>query len=247
MKSLQEHVRTCQQQRQEKTQKVAEGREQMCEFCSKMFCKMSDLRRHIRRSHQFVPETPSEPSVTTSVMKCVLPVTSSGEELGSVVSMDELGSDPEIELVADEPASEALSTPADDIATIRKPTRPVPVVCGKKPRLSLVSFTGQSFDFGEKIVTSDVETSASVRSPVIQTEILPEFTSDTYIRHVICTRPTVTVTTATASFNVREYGVQCNMERSRVEHHRIIETTKVYKENGADVTRKEVHETRWVE
>ena len=122
-------------------------------------------------------------------------------------------------------------------------------MCGKKPKLSLVSFTGKSFDFGEKIVTADVETTASVRSPVFQTEteILPEFTCDTYVGHVICTRPTVTVTTATASFNVREYGVQCNMERSRVEHHRIIETTKVFKENGADVTRKEVHETRWVE
>ena len=120
MKSLQEHVRTSQQQWQEKTQKIAEGREQMCAFCSKMFDRMSDLRRHIRRSHQFVSETPSEPSVTTSAMKRALPVASSGEELGSVASMDELGSDPEIELVADEPISVAQSTSADDIATIRK-------------------------------------------------------------------------------------------------------------------------------
>ena len=32
-----------------------------------------------------------------------------------------------------------------------------------------------------------------------------------------------------------------------VEHHVVIETVKSYKENGTDVTRKEIHERRRVE
>ena len=76
---------------------VKSGRN-LCESCHRMFSRMSDLRRHMRQAHKFEPKTPSEPIATLSV----LPITSSTEELGAGVPVDELGSDPDIELVAEE-------------------------------------------------------------------------------------------------------------------------------------------------
>ena len=51
------------------------------------------------------------------------------------------------------------------------------------------------------------------------------------------------MTTATASFSWREFGIQCSMDSSRVENHKVVETVKVFKEGDAEVTTKEVNET----
>ena len=222
---------------------VKPGRTNLCECCPKTFSSMSDLLRHMRRAHKFEPKKPSEPTATLSV----LPVTSSAEELEAGAPLDELGSDPDIELVADEVAPKILVTMADDIPTVRKRTKPAPVVSGKKLKLPLLSLSGKPFDFGEKVVASD-KSAASVLDVRSEPEILPVNTSEANSKDVSCCTPaTATVTTATASFSTRDFGIQCSMDRSRVEHHKVVETVKVFKEGDAEVTTKEVHETRWVE
>ena len=83
---------------------------------------------------------------------------------------------------------------------------------------------------------------------VVNQRFLPVNTSEANSKDVSCCTPaTATVTTATASFSTRDFGIQCSMDRSRVEHHKVVETVKVFKEGDAEVTTKEVHETRWVE
>ena len=221
---------------------VKPGRTNLCECCPKTFSSMSDLCRHMRRAHKFKPKKPSEPTATLSV----LPVTSSAEELEAGAPLDELGSDPDIELVADEVTPKILVTTADDIPTVRKRTKPAPVVSGKKLKLPFLSLAGKPFDFGEKVVVSDDKSMASVPIVRSEPETLPVNSSET--RDVSCCTPTtVTVTTATASYSSRDFGIQCSMDRSRVEHHKVVETVKVFKEGDAEVTTKEVHETRWVE
>ena len=238
MKSLQEHLRSCKRQ----AQKEAPDRDCLCEYCPKMFGGLSALSRHVRRVHKCEPKAPSEPTATVSV----LPVTSSAEELEADAPLDELGSDPDIELVADEVTPKILVTTADDIPTVRKRTKPAPVVSGKKLKLPLLSLAGKPFNFGEKVVVSDDKSTASVPIVRSEPETLPVNSSET--RDVSCCTPTTfTVTTATASYSSRDFGIQCSMDRSRVEHHKVVETVKVFKEGDAEVTTKEVHETRWVE
>ena len=48
------------------------------------------------------------------------------------------------------------------------------------------------------------------------------------------------------NFSTRDFGIQCGMDRSRVEHHKVVETVKVFKDGDTKVTTKEDHETRWV-
>ena len=64
------------------------------------------------------------------------------EELEAGAPLDELSSDPDIELVADEVTPKILVTTADDIPTVRKRTKPAPVVSGKKLKLPLLSLSG---------------------------------------------------------------------------------------------------------
>ena len=61
----------------------------------------------------------------------ILPVTSSAEELGAGVPVDELGSDPDIELVADKVTREILVTMAYDIPNVVKSTKPALIVSSK--------------------------------------------------------------------------------------------------------------------
>ena len=42
----------------------------------------------------------------------------------------------------------------------------------------------------------------------------------------------------TASFRVRGVSVLCNVGKSRVNHHQVVETVKVFKEGDAEVTTK---------
>ena len=42
-------------------------------------------------------------------------------------------------------------------------------------------------------------------------------------------------------------GIQFSMVKGKVEHHRTVETVRTFKENRADVTRKEIYESRWIE
>ena len=53
----------------------------------------------------------------------------------------------------------------------QKPTRPPPVLSG--PKAPLVSLTGQSFDFGDKIVAKNVTTVPS-KIVTVETAIVPE-------------------------------------------------------------------------
>ena len=80
----------------------------------------------------------------------------------------------------------------------------------------------------EKVVASDTKSMASV--PVVQSE--PE----TLLMFSSCTATTVTVTMDSASFSTRYFGIQCSMDRSRVEHHKVIETVKVFKKGDAEVS-----------
>ena len=93
--------------------------------------------------------------------------------------MDELGSDPDIELTP-----KILVTTADDIPTVRRRTKPAPVVSGKKLKLPLLSFSGKPFDFGEKVVVSDNKSKASVPIGRREPETLPVNSSET--RNVSC-------------------------------------------------------------
>ena len=68
--------------------------------------------------------------------------------------MDELGSDPDIELVADEVTPEILVSTADDIPKVRKHAKPALIVSGKRLELP-----------HEKVVASDTKRMASV--PVV--------------------------------------------------------------------------------
>ena len=47
---------------------------------------------------------------------------------------------------------------------------------------------------------------------------------------------------ATASFRVREIGVQCNVGKSRVNHHKVVETVNIFKEGDAEVTTKDTQD-----
>ena len=153
-----------------------------------------------------------------------------------------------IEMVADDVTPKILVTMADDFPIVRKRTKPAPVVSGKKLKLPLLSLSWKPFDFGEKVVASDNKSTASVLVVRSEPETLPVNTSEANSKDVSCCTPiTVTVTMATASFSTRDFGIQCSMDRSIVEHHKVIETVKVVKEGETEVTIKEVHETRWVE
>lgn len=257
MHSLQEHVRNCKQGREPNAQ---DKEKVMCEYCPRLFGRMADLRRHIRRMHGMVTETVTTSGLTVTTPELTvttsnLPVTTrSVIDLGLDVSSDELGSDPDISFEDDT----SVSTKSETVAAtgdhpmiqdppilqippvMRKPTKPALITSGKKT-------TSLSFGIGQKIVARGVSTTASVRTPIVATEPqeITLCTSASDMRRVIV--PSSTKTSETASSTSRDYGVQCTLERSRVEHHRLIETVKVFKENGADVTRKEVHETRWVE
>ena len=114
----------------------------------KVFGRLSDFSRHVRRASKCEPKIPSEPTATLSV----LPVTSSAEELEAGAPLDELGSDPDIELTP-----KILVPTADDIPTVRKRTKPAPVVSGKKLKLPLLSLSGKPFNFGEKVVVSIIK------------------------------------------------------------------------------------------
>ena len=85
MKSLQEHLRSCKRQ----AQKEVPDRDCLCEYCPKMFGRLSDLSRHIRRVHNLVPKAPT---ATCS---------SADDKDTTALSVDELGPDPEIELEAE--------------------------------------------------------------------------------------------------------------------------------------------------
>lgn len=226
MAELQEHVRDCKRD----TKKVApeskmsklEGQEErtkMCEYCPKLFVKMADLRRHIRRMHTSVTCT-SSAAISTAT--------------------DELGSDPDVEIFAESEVSDQNTS--IDIA--RKPTRPLPVVSGTK--LSLVSLSGQSFNFGDKVVTDNIST------------VSGKVTSDTYMSlekqksnmsTITAVKPSAVKTSETpmTESSKRSYGVQVNMERIKVEHHKVVETVRMFKEGDTQVTRKEMHETKWTE
>ena len=113
----------------------------------------------------------------------------------------------------------------------------------KRLKLPLLSLSGKPFDFGEKVVASDNKSTASVLDVRSKPETLHVNTSEANFKDVSCCTPiTVTVTRATSSFSTRDFGIQCNMGRSRVEHHKVIETVKVVKEGETEVTTKEVHE-----
>ena len=98
--------------------------------------------------------------------------------------MDELGSDPDIELAADKVIPEILVTMADDIPNIWKRTKPALIVSGKKLKLT-----------DEKVEASD--TISMARVPVVQSEpeTLPMISNETNSRDVsCCTATTITVT-----------------------------------------------------
>ena len=110
--------------------------------------------------------------------------------------MDELGSDPDIELAADKVTPEILFTMADDIPNIWKRTKPALIVSGKKLKLT-----------DEKIVASDSKSMASI--PLVQSEpeTSPMISNETYSRDVSCCTPfTITVTKAKVSFRTRDFS-----------------------------------------
>ena len=159
MSGLQEHVRDCKREqekavpeRQKSDVGIQESRTNMCEYCSKLFGRMSDLRRHMRRTHTQITEN-------TSAVSIAVP---------STLPCDELGPDSDIEILAED--GDFSPTPIESVIK-RKPTRPPPVVSGLKA--PLVSLTGQSFDFGDKIVTNNVTTMPS-KTVTVETTIVPE-------------------------------------------------------------------------
>ena len=87
-----------------------------------MFGILSDLSRHIRRIHNFVPK---KPTATCS---------SSDDEDTTALSVDELGPDPEIELEAEDVKEQDKVMQEADIS--RKPTQPDPAFSGKRRKLS---------------------------------------------------------------------------------------------------------------
>lgn len=114
--------------------------------------------------------------------------------------------------------------------TIRKRTTPDPISSGKKRKVTLLSGSGKPFDFGKKVTTTGIETTCSIKVPMLQTG------RNTQDQPAVRTSGTKT-----------DMGTQCSMAKRKVEHHRVVETVRTFKENGADVTRKETHESRWVE
>ena len=219
-------------ERQKSDVGIPEAPTNMCEYCSKLFGRMSDLRRHIRRTHTQVIEYISAVSVAVP----------------STLSCDELGPDPDIEILAED--GDFSPTPMELESVIkRKPTRPPPVVSGLKA--PLVSLTGQSFDFGDKIMAKNITTVLS-KTVTVETAIVPERKKHKIAgeiksleQPVISSAAAVSDSvTATGKVGKRSYGVQVNF--SKIEHHRVVETVKVYKEGDAEITKKEVHE-RFVE
>ena len=231
MKALQEHLRDCKKQRQQKDPEQPE-RSYMCEFCSKLFPKLADLNRHIKRVHEAKP-------CTATVTK-IPPAQSCSNDMHTNVpttTVNDLGSDPDIgfDEVINPVTSNQESTSESD-PTSRKPTRPELPIGTKKRKLS--------FDLGQKVIASGTETTTSIEAPVLHAKKYPVTSSES--RKVTIKLPTATVSRANDG-NINEAGVQCSIGTSLVEHHRIIETVRTYKENDADVTQKEVHETRWWE
>ena len=117
MKSLQEHLRSCKRQ----AQKEVPDRDCLCEYCLKMFGRLSDLSRHIRRVHNLVPKAPT---ATCS---------SAYDKDTTALSVDELGPDPEIELEAENVQEQDKVMLEAEIS--RKPTQPDPVFSGKKRKI----------------------------------------------------------------------------------------------------------------
>ena len=71
----------------------------MCEFCSKMFPKLADLNRHIKRVHQMDPKVKSGPAITTATCTSERDSVATGNRVDVVATTaDELASDPDIEL-----------------------------------------------------------------------------------------------------------------------------------------------------
>ncbi|MCG7878902.1 MAG: hypothetical protein N0C90_21600 [Candidatus Thiodiazotropha endolucinida] len=240
MKSLQEHLRKCKKQMPQEVS-VQPERPAMCEYCSNMFVKLSDLNRHIKRTHPMHSNVKSGPVVTTAT--CSYQQASAKDRDDDVnTNVDELGSDPDIELNDDmnDPVTsveESVSSEPEIHPPIRKQTKPDPVISGKKRKIPLLTFSGKPFDFGECVVTSGIETTSCIKTPIVPIK---------KSSHNSGSAESVPTSTMTVD-NKREFGVQCSMGKGKVEHHLVVETVKTYKEKGADVTRKEVHETRWVE
>ena len=107
MESLQEHLRHCTRQLQLEAPQCSE-RSIMCEFCSKMFSKLPDLNRHIKGVHQlFLAEVPSSAKATAT---CTYQEVINEQQAVEVdTAIDDLGSDPGIEL-QDEELKLATST-----------------------------------------------------------------------------------------------------------------------------------------
>ena len=98
--------------------------------------------------------------------------------------------------------------------------------------MTLLSCSGEPFDFGEKVTTTGVETTISIMAPVVQKGSVEVKTQD---------QPVVGTSGTRANM-----GIQCSMVKGKVEHHRAVETVRTFKENRVDVTRKEIHESRWI-
>ena len=115
MKSLQEHLRSCKRQ----VQKEVPDCGCLCEYCPKMFGRLSDLSRHITRVHNLVPKNLQQP-------------VHHGKDT-TASSVDELGLDLEIELEAEDVKKQDKVMLEAEIS--RKPTQLDPVFRGKKRKL----------------------------------------------------------------------------------------------------------------
>ena len=135
MKSLQEHLRSCKRQ----AQKEVPDRDCLCEYCPKMFGRLSDLSRHIRRVHNLVPKAPT---ATCS---------SADDKDTTALSVDELGPDPEIELEAENVQEQDKVMLEAEIS--RKPTQPDPVFSGKKRKI----LTEEPSDLSAKVSSTGTD------------------------------------------------------------------------------------------
>ena len=56
----------------------------------------------------------------------------------------------------------------------------------------------------------------------------------------------LSVATTTERMGLRDFGVQCEIDRGH-EHHSIVEITQQYRDCDSNVSRKETHGSRWTE